>query len=433
MEMEKRLYEATVQGNIPNLESLLQQDPLLLHRISPSFFQFSPLHLAILHGHLEYARVLLTHNPQLTTESDSLGQLPLHLASANGQIEIVSELLSVDTSACLARDKDGKVPLHLAVMKGARVEVVNELARASPESTRMKVERGDILLHLCVKNERFDALKVLVELLRSENNGSNLMNAKNDDGNTILHLAALCNNLEITKFLLATPEIDPNAMNNNGLTPLNLVENSPKHINTLEQLNLLLQSNIQKPTKTHNSPYLQPTKSSLKPSKNKSWKTFFTFNNNNINQLQHMKGELLITSAIIALIHASPIIYLRINDPKLLDIYSINFGSFVPAVTIIAILLGGFPLQNKLCSWFVIQLMYSAVGCLAYGSYFGNMISFESRYSKLTIPIVLMFIWFLLLIVLSALNVIRLIVLLVKNFKGWTMAGRLRSTSENVM
>lgn len=205
MEMEKKLYEATIQGNIPILESLLQQDPLLLHRITitPSFFQFSPLHLSILHRHLEYARVLLTHNPQLTTESDSLGQLPLHLASANAQIEFVTELLRVDTSACLVRDKDGKVPLHLAVMKGARVEVVSELAQASHESTRMKVERGDSVLHLCVKNERLDALKVLVDVLRSENNGRELMIAKNDDGNTVLHLAALCNNLEVLSFLLS--------------------------------------------------------------------------------------------------------------------------------------------------------------------------------------------------------------------------------------
>ncbi|KAL2899641.1 Ankyrin repeat-containing protein BDA1 [Bienertia sinuspersici] len=419
MMIEKRLHEAAFEGNISNLNTLIKEDPLILDRIFPTFFQDTPLHISILRGHIDFARDVLTHNPRLATECDSLGHLPLHVASTKGHIEIVRELLRVSQGACLARSKDGKLPLHLAIMKGVKVEVVTELVQACPESTRSQVDRRDSVLHLCVKYENFDALQMLVGVLKSEKLGSNdLLNARNDDGNTVLHLAALYKHLEITKFLLATPGIEVNAMNKNGLTPLNLVENSPRDLKGLEILNILLQSNVQTSTKNNSSPatkHIQPSISEKTPTPTKpkkSWKSIFTFHGINKN-LEDMKGQILIVAAIIALIDALPIIYLKVNGPDIPEQFWVNSASFVPAVTIILLLMGGLPLTNKFCSWLVIQLMYTAVGFMGF-NYFDEMLSNESRYSKLGFAVVVMMIWFLLLIIVSGLNIIRLIVLVVE-------------------
>ncbi|XP_021720496.1 ankyrin repeat-containing protein BDA1-like [Chenopodium quinoa] len=200
MEMEKRLYEAALEGNVSSLKAIIQEDPLILDRISSTFYQDTPLHIAILRGHLEFARAVLSSNPRLATECDLLGHLPLHVASTKGHIEIIHELVRVSLSSCLARSKDGKLPLHLAISKGVRVEVVRELAQACPESMQSRVDRGDTVLHLCVKYENLDAIQVILEVLNGENDGNNLLNVRNEDGNTILHLAALQRHLEVFLF-----------------------------------------------------------------------------------------------------------------------------------------------------------------------------------------------------------------------------------------
>ncbi|KMT04852.1 hypothetical protein BVRB_7g170220 [Beta vulgaris subsp. vulgaris] len=430
MEMDKRLYETALEGNVPNLKVLIQEDPLILDRISLTYFQDTPLHVATLRGHVDFTRFVLSHNPRLATESDSLGHLPLHVASAKGHVDIVRELVRVDPGSCLARSKDGKLPLHLAIMKGVRVEVVNELARASPESTRSSVDRGDSVLHLCVKHDNLDAFQVLVDVLKGENNGiGNLLNARNDDGNTVLHLAALYKHLEISKYLVATPSIELNAENNNGLTALDLVENSPKDFKALELLNFFLQSNVRQ-SKFNNTQKTNATASHPSPPRpKKSWKKrIFTFNSNN--QLEDMKGELFIIAAIIAAINALPIINMRVNGPDLTEQYSINSASFVPAVTIMVLLVSGLPLNNKLCAWLVIQLMYTSLGFMGL-NYIGEMVSNESRYLNVDFAFVFVAIWFGLLMIVSALNMIRLIVWVVKIIKGCIKRRRLRSRREN--
>lgn len=241
--------------------------------------------------------------------------------------------------------------------------------------------------------------------------------------------------------------MDLNAENNNGLTALDLVENSPKDLKALELLNILLQSNVRRSTLSNNHSPLPPT--NIQPSKfstqeistltpnnprqpkpKRSWKKFFTFTDNNIKHLEDMKGEILITAAIIALINALPIIYLKVNGPDIPDQFSINSGSFVPAVTIILLLLAGLPLSNKFCAWLVIQLMYSAVGFMGL-NYIGQMISTESRYSYLDFAVYFMLVWFVLLSILSALNVIRLIVLVVKSIKRCVKRRKLRGRRDS--
>ena len=68
---------------------------------------------------------------------------------------------------CYIRDKDGRIPLHIAAMKG-RHEVIPHLVQACPESTRVKVDQGETILHLCAKHGRLKALMSVVELLSDD-------------------------------------------------------------------------------------------------------------------------------------------------------------------------------------------------------------------------------------------------------------------------
>ncbi|KAK9734476.1 hypothetical protein RND81_04G142500 [Saponaria officinalis] len=438
MENEKELYEVIFKGNVTLFKALINNDPLILDRISTTFFHESPLHVAVLRGHADMARELLSHNPRLVSESDSLGHSPLHLASAKGQVGIVRDLLRVGGhESCLARSKDGLVPLYVAIVKGGPVEVVEELVREYPESTRVRVDKGDLGLHLCVKFDNLGALQVIVKMV-GENDGVDFLNARNDDGNTVLHLAALYKNFEIIKYLLSIPEIEQNATNNNGHTPLDLIENSPRDIKSLEILNFLLQSNSQK--SSNSTPPISKSQSSpnsqvkLNPSvhprqrSKSSWKRFFTFDNIRLDQ---HRGALLIIAAVIAVATALPVIDMNVNGPDLTDDYSTFSITFVPASAIMVLLVSGFSLRNKFCVWIVLQLMYTSIGFLAM-NFVGSMISNESRYSRIdALTLISVLILFGLLLMVSALNLIRLIVWVVTNIKAWVKKRKLRGRDLN--
>ena len=89
---ERRLYEASANGSVNSLKQLMAEDPLALARASVTCFDETPLHIAAMLGHLDSAKALVTHKPDMAMAIDLQGRSPLHLASANVYIEIVNML-----------------------------------------------------------------------------------------------------------------------------------------------------------------------------------------------------------------------------------------------------------------------------------------------------------------------------------------------------
>ena len=190
---ENRLYEASMNGNVNSLKQLMAEDPLALARASVTCFNETPLHIA--HGHVDFAKAILNHKPDMAMAIDFQGRSPLHLAAANGYNQIVNILLLCHPNACIIRDEDGRTPLHLAVMKG-QVEVIRELVTARPEAatTNYELDHGETVLHSAVRHNRLEALKLLVECAVKE---ADFINARDDYGNTVLHIATTLKQLEV--------------------------------------------------------------------------------------------------------------------------------------------------------------------------------------------------------------------------------------------
>ncbi|KAA8535185.1 hypothetical protein F0562_030188 [Nyssa sinensis] len=233
--MERKLFEAAVQGSVSSLVVLLQEDPLILDRVIVNCFNETPLHVAAMLGHKDFVNEILCRKPELAREVNSRRSSPLHLASAKGYVEIVQALLSVNSEMCLARDRDGRNPLHLAAIKG-HVDVLKELVRARPHAARVTVEySGVTILHLCVNHNQLEALKLLVETLGSDE----FVNSKDDDGNTILHLAVADKQIQTINFLLTSSTIEVNATNANGFTAADVLAQSRRDVkdkNIIESL-----------------------------------------------------------------------------------------------------------------------------------------------------------------------------------------------------
>ncbi|KAI9089918.1 hypothetical protein K1719_028888 [Acacia pycnantha] len=243
--MIRVLYEASRDGCVSTLRALIQQDPLVLHRInSRTSFTDTPLHISASLGHLEFTKTLLAHKPKLALELDSFGSTALHIASAEGHIDIVKELLAAYEQPCFVSDQQGRIPLHVAVIRG-RLEVVTELVRAKPGSLK-KLHKGKTVLHLCVTYNHLDILKALVD--SSLEICDELLNWGDLDGNTVLHLAIMFKQVETVMYLVSIPKIIQEASmlkNKMGFTASDIVDGIPKDLNSLE-IQIILMSNGEK-------------------------------------------------------------------------------------------------------------------------------------------------------------------------------------------
>ncbi|CAK9179914.1 unnamed protein product [Ilex paraguariensis] len=126
-------------------------------------------------------------------------------------------------------------------MKG-RHEVIPHLVQACPESTRVKAEEGETILHLCVKHSR---LMSVVELLSDY---MEFVHSKDNNGNTILHLAAMLQQEETIKFLLSKTGVREkvNSTNGNGFTAVDVLEHCPRDLKGMKIQDIMLEAGVQR-------------------------------------------------------------------------------------------------------------------------------------------------------------------------------------------
>ncbi|XVF79715.1 hypothetical protein PTKIN_Ptkin15bG0011700 [Pterospermum kingtungense] len=151
----EKLFEAARAGNIEVLQDLLAKNPLILVDVTLSSSTESPLHVAVKAGQLDFVREIIKHKPEFAKEMNTDGYRPLDIAAITGHIDIVKQLLQVDSQICRLQD----VTIH-----------------------------GETAFHLAVKNHQFPAFKVLVKWLENLNERT-VINFRDRDGNTVLHLA----------------------------------------------------------------------------------------------------------------------------------------------------------------------------------------------------------------------------------------------------
>ncbi|XP_077220774.1 uncharacterized protein LOC143854615 [Tasmannia lanceolata] len=221
--MEREIYEAVLEGSVTSLHKLLEQDALILDRCGSLGVEGNPLHIAALHGHAHFAKEILNRKPEFVHELNSQGNTPLHLAVVKGNVQIVKDMLQVDPETCLVRDREGRIPLHTAAIKG-RVEVLEALVRAKPVTTRVLTEGGESILHLCLKqkNDLFECLKKLIELVDVKERDE-FVKMKDNDDNTLLHLSTANKQFQTIEFLLDKTGVNVNAVNVDGFTALDVL------------------------------------------------------------------------------------------------------------------------------------------------------------------------------------------------------------------
>ncbi|XP_058093751.1 protein ACCELERATED CELL DEATH 6-like isoform X1 [Magnolia sinica] len=218
-EMVLKIYKELRTGNENSLGEFLRNNQPIFDRFLKEFVsENTPLHIAILHLRVDFAREILRRKPQLAHVLNFHGFSPLHMASANGSADIVKELLPLIVDVSYDRDQKGWTPVHAAAMKG-HVHVLKEF---KAEWIRDMTDRDETVLHLYVKyNNKVDELKDLRGLLGLDDD-KEFVNRKDANGNTILHLAAMKKDIPMITYLSPETGVEINAMNMNGLTALDV-------------------------------------------------------------------------------------------------------------------------------------------------------------------------------------------------------------------
>nr|GMD46412.1 ankyrin repeat-containing protein At3g12360-like [Ipomoea batatas] len=380
MNMDRRVYEAAINGDVRALHELLQEDKLILDRVTLNFHE-TPLHIAVMRGHVEFAGELLRRNSQLAAELDSRNSSPLHMAAVRGDLEMVKLLLSANPEMCVAPDRDGRIPLHLAAMKG-RVEALKELLRVQPAVRQRTVSGKETVLHLCVKHNQIEALKTIMASVEKEIIDE-IINATDSDGNTILHFAVSNKQIEIIKHLLSNSQIAVNSINENGYTALDvLAQGLQKDMNDFEIGEMLRGAGALRAKEISGTTHHQP-------------KTTTTTNNNNNRQnpagdwLSRKRDSIMVVASLIATMafqagvnppggvwqenslspdspHTAGEAVMAYNHAKAYRYFiRTNTTAFVASLSTILLLISGLPFRRPLFLWGLMVIMWLTVTTIA--------------------------------------------------------------------
>ncbi|GKV45503.1 hypothetical protein SLEP1_g52575 [Rubroshorea leprosula] len=226
--MDARLIQAAQIGSIEDLHELLRENPLILHTVN-LFSIGNPLHIASASGHDGFVMEITRLKPEFTKELNRDGFNPMHMAAANGHLEVVRELLKVDRGLSCLEGREKKTPLHYAAIKG-RVDEIIEMLMSSPECIGHVTIQGETALHLAIKNSKVEAARVLVDWVREMKNES-VLNLKDEQGNTVIEL--------LLGWGSTHSSLEVNAINQSGLTALDLLQIFPSKAGDLEIAEIL--------------------------------------------------------------------------------------------------------------------------------------------------------------------------------------------------
>ncbi|KAG9148502.1 hypothetical protein Leryth_023612 [Lithospermum erythrorhizon] len=118
-------------------------------------------------------------------------------------------------------EEGGRItPLHY-VAEVCEVDLLAEFLLSCPSSIEDLTITGETAVHVAVKNRRLSAFKVLLGLLQRTDQ-EDILNWKDEKGNTVLHIATSTNQTEVVELLAKEVKVKVNALNHEGATALDI-------------------------------------------------------------------------------------------------------------------------------------------------------------------------------------------------------------------
>ncbi|XP_047965475.1 protein ACCELERATED CELL DEATH 6-like [Salvia hispanica] len=213
---ESAVYLAAKAGLVECVSSILAQctDE---RRLNLLFKNKSSIQAAIERKDIVVLEAIINAKPGLIQMRDNEGRNPLHFAASLGHLKAANYLLQNYPFNATRRDKKGKLPIHLAALEG-HVDIICALLQDIPEADDLLDKSGRNILHIAARSGRY---KVFNFALKNPNINSPV-NMKDKFGDTPLHIACRNDHPKILNCLTWDQKIDFMAVNNKGMTALNV-------------------------------------------------------------------------------------------------------------------------------------------------------------------------------------------------------------------
>ncbi|ESQ38456.1 hypothetical protein EUTSA_v10028682mg [Eutrema salsugineum] len=216
----EKLKKAAQDGDIGRLYQLIAEDPDILGHFDKVPFCETPLHIAAERGQTHFAMELMIIKPSFASKLDVSGFSPLHLALQNNHIRMARGFVAIDSSLVSIKGIGGNTPLHHVAQLGD-AELLSEFLFACPSSIEDLTTKCETAVHIAVKNQQLLAFKVLYGWVKRENR-KEILDWKDEDGNTVFHIAASMNQTEVIKLLRKIVKVK--AKNLDGKTAMDILQ-----------------------------------------------------------------------------------------------------------------------------------------------------------------------------------------------------------------
>ncbi|XP_048140801.1 receptor-interacting serine/threonine-protein kinase 4-like [Rhodamnia argentea] len=178
-------------------------------------FPHTPLHDAAERGKTKMTMEIAILKPEFTRKLNQGGHSPMHLALENKHYHIARASITLDPELIRVRGRGGVTPLHFVARKKGDneqenvklLEVLAEFLYACKSSIEDLTSQCETAVHVAVKNHNTEAFEVLFGWLE-RSHPTEILNWKNEDGNTVLHIAVSTWQPEIISRLIEHVKVD---------------------------------------------------------------------------------------------------------------------------------------------------------------------------------------------------------------------------------
>ncbi|KAK7405324.1 hypothetical protein VNO78_06548 [Psophocarpus tetragonolobus] len=218
---------AAQEGDINKLYLAIRENPQVVEEIDSLPFVDTPLHIAAKAGHIPFVAEVMKLKPSFSWKLNVEGYPPIHLAQQHGHNSMVIDIISKNKELIRAKARKDRTPLHLASKKG-EIQLLIKFLEACPSSIEDVTVKRETALHIAVRCRQYDSLYILVGwLVKNSRFGakqleSSILNWKDVEGNTALHVSSHQNNLQMVQLLMKSKLLDLQSKNNEGRSALDV-------------------------------------------------------------------------------------------------------------------------------------------------------------------------------------------------------------------
>ncbi|XP_048140802.1 ankyrin repeat-containing protein BDA1-like [Rhodamnia argentea] len=230
-ESRRRLAIAIERDEVNELYSLIEEDENLVDHGSEGPLPNTALHDAADKGKTKVAMEIAILKPSFARKLNRGGHSPMHLALQKKHYGTVRAPMTLDPELVRVRGRGGITPLHfVAKEKGdsakENVELLELLAEFLWDKSSIEdlTNQCETAVHVALKSHNLEAFKVLFGWLKRVNL-TEILDWKDQDGNTVLHIAVLERQPEIINLLIGHVKV--NVRNFEGLTALEIFQANP--------------------------------------------------------------------------------------------------------------------------------------------------------------------------------------------------------------